>query len=49
MWGMSFMNFTMDLATITDTDTDKKKDPENEERYISPEDERAELLKDLGR
>jgi len=46
MWGMSWMNFTMDLATIPNTDTKPKS--EEETIHVSPEDEAAELRKDLG-
>lgn len=45
MWGMSWFNFTMDLATITVPDSTKKSD---EEIHVSPEDEAVELRKDLG-
>lgn len=47
MWGMSWANFLMDLATIPNIDTDTKS-KSDEEVHISPEDEAAQLRKDLG-
>lgn len=44
---MSWINFTMDLASIPDTENTTIKQSEKE-KYISPEDEAAELRKDLG-
>lgn len=43
MWGTSWMNFIMDLATIPDSSNNKDKD----EIMVSPENEAAELRKDL--
>jgi len=48
---MSWVNFTMDLATIPSTEpkpNQKTNDNADEEMHISPEDEAAELRKDLG-
>jgi len=41
------MNLMMELATIPDTETKSKNKPDDEV-FISPEDEAAELRKDLG-
>ncbi|KEQ31183.1 hypothetical protein N180_02745 [Pedobacter antarcticus 4BY] len=44
---MSWINFIMDLASIPDTSSATTKQSE-QEKHISPEDEAAELRKDLG-
>jgi hypothetical protein len=47
MWGVSWINFMMDLATIPKTEI-KKSATGPADKYISVEDEAAELRKDFG-
>ncbi|WP_133575169.1 hypothetical protein [Pedobacter metabolipauper] len=47
LWGMSWINFLMDLATIPSSESDSKK--EDEDQVVSPEDEEKELRELLSK
>jgi len=48
MWEMSWINLMMELAHVSDSETTSKNNAEDKEILISPEDEAAEIRKDLG-